>query len=91
MVSILTKTLVSKCQWGINVQLIAKTGKSVQSADGGKSKRDHHTRSDAVGIIPMNPGDPTGNEGYAYAINSGEGNGGGGVHVIYFEKDGNIL
>ena len=76
---------------GLNVRLIARTGTPVQYANGGRSKSNYHTKSDAAGVIPMNPDDPIGDEGYAYVTNSEEGNGDGGVYAIYFDKNGNIL
>lgn len=60
-------------------------------ANGDESKLDYHTKSDAAGIIPMNPDDPTGDDGYVYVTNSEEGDNDGGVYGLYFDKDGNIL
>lgn len=75
---------------GLSVKLLARTGSKVQYANGDESKDSWHTRSDAAGIIPMNPDDPL-NSGYAYLSNSEEGDGDGGVYGLYFDKDGNII
>lgn len=74
---------------GISVRLIARTGQKVQFANGEKSKRSWHSRSDGAGIIPLNPENPL-EEGYVYVSNSEESDGGGGVYGAYFDKDGNM-
>lgn len=75
---------------GLSVRVIAQTGEKVQYANGDESKDKYHTRSDAAGIIPMDPNNPT-ESGYVYVVNSEEEDGGGGVYGIYFDKDGNVL
>mmetsp|Transcript_32205 Transcript_32205/g.67725 ORF Transcript_32205/g.67725 Transcript_32205/m.67725 type:complete len:654 (+) Transcript_32205:76-2037(+) len=75
---------------GLSVRLIAKTGEKVQYADGTESNDRWHTKSDAAGIIPLNPENPL-EDGYVYVSNSEEGDGGGGVYGLYFDKDGNMM
>lgn len=74
---------------GLSVRLIAKTGSKVAYANGGSSSKSWHSRSDAAGIISLNPSDPL-NSGYVYVSNSEEGDRGGGVYGLYMDKDGNI-
>jgi len=76
---------------GLNVRLIARTGQRVQYANGGESNDRWHTRSDAAGIVPLDPKNPL-DSGYVYMSNS-EANDdeGGGVYGLYFDKDGNIV
>jgi len=73
----------------LNVRLIAQTGEPVQYANEGKSKLDYHSKSDGAGSIPWNPDNPL-EDGYAYVVNSEEGDGEGGVYGLYFDKDGNV-
>jgi len=75
---------------GLTVRLIAKTGSKVKLANGDESKDRWHTRTDAAGVISMNPNDPL-NSGYAYLSNSEEGDGDGGVYGLYFDQYGNII
>ena len=44
---------------------------------------DYHSMSDSAGIIPLNPDNPL-EDGYAYVVNSEEGDG------LYFDEDGNV-
>jgi len=74
---------------GLNVKLIAKTGDKVQYANGGESNDRWHTRSDAAGIVPLDPENPL-EGGYVYMSNS-ESDDEGGVYGLYFDKDGNIV
>jgi hypothetical protein len=75
---------------GLNVRLIARTGQKVQYANGDESNDPWHTRSDAAGIVPLDPENPL-EGGYVYMSNS-EANDdeGGGVYGLYFTKDGEI-
>lgn len=46
--------------------------------------------SDAAGIIPLNPDNPS-EDGYVYVVNSEvSSRGAGGVYGVYFDKDGNV-
>ena len=74
---------------GLNVKLIAKTGDKVQYANGEESNLKWHTRSDAAGIVPLDPENPLAG-GYVYMSNS-ESDDEGGVYGLYFDKDGNIV
>ncbi|KAL9179101.1 hypothetical protein ACHAXT_000143 [Thalassiosira profunda] len=74
---------------GLSVQVIARTGRPVEFANG-ESGEDYLSRSDAAGIIPECPETPT-DCGYAYVVNSEEGDGNGGVWALYFDKDDNLL
>lgn len=75
---------------GLSVRVIAEEGRRVPYANGGESSRSYHSMTDAAGIIPRNPDNPL-EDGYAYVVNSEEGDGDGGVYGIYFDKDGNVL
>jgi len=75
---------------GLSVRVLAKTGSPVQFANGDESKDDWHVRTDAAGLLSMNPEDPL-NSGYVYLSNSEEESGGGGVYGLYFDKDGNVI
>jgi len=75
---------------GLSVRVIAEVGQSVPYANGGASKLRYHEDTDAAGIVPMNPDDPT-SDGYVYVVNAEKGDGEGGVYGIYFDKDGNVL
>jgi len=72
------------------VRVIAEQGQRVPYADGDRSSKSYHTMTDAAGIIPLDPQNPT-EGGYAYVVNSEEEDGDGGVYAIYFDKDGNVL
>ena len=74
---------------GLNVKLIAKTGDKVQYANGEESDDRWHTKSDAAGIVPLDPENPL-EGGYVYMSNS-ESDDEGGVYGLYFDKDGNIV
>ena len=63
---------------GLSVRVIAREGQRVPYADGGESSRSYHSMTDAAGIIPMDPQNPL-ESGYAYVVNSEEGDGDGGV------------
>lgn len=78
--------MVSK---GLSARLIARTGQRIQYADGTTSTLKFHSKSDAAGILPINPNNIE--EGYVYVANSEEPDGKGGVYGIYFDKDGNVL
>jgi len=73
---------------GLSVRVVAREGRPVPYADGGESKLDYHEWTDAAGIIPTNPDNPT-EGGYVYVANSEDSN--GGVYGIYFDGDGNVL
>jgi len=73
---------------GLSVRLIAKTGEKVQYANGDESTLNWHTKSDAAGVVPINPDDL--DEGYVYMSNSEVGDNKGGVFGLYFDKDGNV-
>ena len=73
---------------GLNVKLIARTGQKVDYADGTQSELEWHPRSDAAGIVPLDPENPT-EGGYVYMSNSEDADVGG-VYGLYFDKHGNI-
>ena len=70
---------------GLNVKLIARTGRKVQYANGDESDIEWHTRSDGAGIIELEDG------GYVYMSNSEEDDGNGGVYGLYFNSNGEIV
>ena len=75
---------------GLSVKLIAKTGDKVTYANGDKSEDVWHIKSDAAGILVLDPANPT-TGGYVYMSNSEMWGGDGGVYGLYFDANGNIM
>lgn len=70
---------------GLNVKLIARTGRKVPYANGESSEIDYHIDSDAAGIIELEDG------GYVYMANSeAKADDGGGVYGLYFNAEGEV-
>ena len=69
---------------GLTVKLVARAGRRVTFANGGQSSSVYHMYMDGAGITTLDDG------GYVYVSNSEDDWELGGVHGLYFSKDGDI-
>lgn len=68
---------------GLEVRLIASSGKKLTLVDGKKTSLSFHSRIDGAGVIDL------GDRGYVYVSNSEEST--GGVYGLHFNLDGEIV